>query len=139
MFAIVFLIALLASVLVGIVVVARWSTGGRRRLRWLVLGLTVAVAAGLSPHTVADSGAAAWYLLGVPVLAALVPVVADAAGVATGVADAAGAVLMTGWGLLLALGIGTAFLPGGVLLCALAVAALAPGRPVGGAQRGDSA
>ncbi|HEX8628619.1 MAG TPA: hypothetical protein VF755_10665 [Catenuloplanes sp.] len=138
MFAMVALTALLAGCLVGVVVVAGWSTAARRRLRWLVLGSTVAVAAALTPYTVADSGAAAWYLLGVPVIAAVVPVVADAAGVAAGAADAAGAVVLTGWALLLALGVGTAFLPGGVLLCALAVAALASDGPSARARRRSS-
>lgn len=120
MFAIIMLAFVLAAVLLGVcVAVRRPRRSGRRWLRWSALGLTVGVAAALAPYTIADSGLASGYLLGVPVLAAAAPVLADRLGVARGVADAVGAIVMTGWGVLLALGIGTAFLPGALLLFAV--------------------
>ena len=54
----------------------RASRAGRTG-RWAVFGLTVVIAAALTPYTVADSGSAAVYLLGVPVVAAAIPVLAD--------------------------------------------------------------
>jgi hypothetical protein len=126
MMAVAFLAALVAAVALGLGVAARGGPRARRRVRFVVLAVTVLVAGALTPYTVADSGASAAYLLGVPVLAAAVPVAADMSGVARNAADATGAVVMTGWALLLALGIGTAFLPGGLLLLILAVAGLAP-------------
>jgi hypothetical protein len=88
----------------------------RRVLRWAPFALTVAVVAVLTPYTVADSGAAAGYLLGVPLVAAVLPVLADLAGRGVLAAEAVGAAVMTVWGLLLALGIGGYFLPLALLL-----------------------
>jgi hypothetical protein len=67
----------------------------------------------------------------VPVAAATVPVVSDLAGVARTAADAGGAAVMTGWALLLALGIGTAFLPGAFLLIIAVILDLAHRRRLG--------
>ncbi len=114
--AVVTLTALLAAVLVGVGVAVRSRVDRRGPLRWAVLALTVAVAGALTPYTVADSGAASLYLLGVPVAAAAVPVLAGLAGAGGRAADAGGAVVLTGWALLLGLGIGAAFLPGALLL-----------------------
>ena len=125
MYTLVLLIALVAVVL-GAVVAVRGGSTARRRLRWAVLALTVLIAALLTPYTVADSGAASIYLLGVPIVAAAVPVIADLAGVARTAADACGGILMTAWAVLLALGIGAAFLPGGLVLMILALSGLAP-------------
>lgn len=125
MIAAVILGAFLAAVAIGVVVVVRRPARTDRVLRWSAFLLTVAVAALLTPETVADSGAAAGYLLGVPVLAAAVPVIADAAGRLVGVADVVGGVVLVLWALLLALGIGAAFLPPAALSIAALMAGLA--------------
>lgn len=108
--------ALLAAAVLGLGIALRWPQLGGRRLRQAALAMTVAVAVALAPYTVADSGVWSLYLLGVPVVAAGVPVVADLAGAGRVAADAFGAVVLTGWALLLALGIGAAFLPGALVL-----------------------
>ncbi|MEV4762467.1 hypothetical protein AB0J89_07490 [Micromonospora chokoriensis] len=118
--------AIAAVLLVGVVVLVRRPPDVRRVARWSALAITVLVAAALTPYTVDDSGAAAAYLLGVPVVAALLPVLAQWAGRLTGVADVVAALGITGWGLLLGLGIGVAFLPAVVLLIASAVGVGAP-------------
>ncbi|MGW5555839.1 hypothetical protein ACWER9_01260 [Micromonospora sp. NPDC003944] len=112
--------------LVGLVILLRKPPDTRSVLRWSALAITVLVAAALIPFTVADSGAAAGYLLGVPVVAASLPVLAQRAGRLTLVADLAAALVLTGWGLLLGLGIGVAFLPAVILLIASAVGTRAP-------------
>jgi hypothetical protein len=107
-------------------------TAADRKLRWTAFGLTLAVAGALAPATVADSGGAAVFLLGVPVMLAALPVAADRFGRAVIVAEAVAACGTIGWGLLLGLGIGAAFLPIGLLLVALLVVDLSPrgaGRP----------
>jgi hypothetical protein len=91
--------------------------------------LTVAVAAALTPYTVSDSGPAGLYLLGIPVLAAAVPVVADLAGAPRIAADSVGAVFLAAWALLLGLGIGAVFLPGSFLLIAAVIIDVAARRP----------
>jgi hypothetical protein len=91
--------------------------------------LTLTVVAALTPYTVADSGAASIYLLGIPVVAAAVPLVADLTGALRIAADACGAVVMTAWAVLLGLGIGAAFLPAGLLLIIAFVIDLASQRP----------
>lgn len=101
----------------------------RRFLRLAVLALTTLVSAMLTPTTIADSGAAAGYLLGVPVVAAALPVLASAAGRLVTPAHVVGALALTAWGLILALGIGFAFLPSAALLVAAAVSRVAR-RPV---------
>jgi len=82
MFAAVLLIALLAAVVLGLVIVSRGGPRASRRLRWAAFGLTLIVVAALTPYTVADSGASSLYLLGVPAVAAAVPLIADLTGVA---------------------------------------------------------
>ncbi|MGC4879014.1 hypothetical protein ACLQ26_22475 [Micromonospora sp. DT43] len=113
--------AVVAVLLVGVVVLVRKPDDARPVLRLSALGITVLVAAVLTPYTVDDSGAAAGYLLGVPVVAALLPLLAQRIGRLAVVADLAAALVITGWGLLLGLGIGGAFLPAVVLLFASAV------------------
>ncbi|HWH01241.1 MAG TPA: hypothetical protein VNV66_18460 [Pilimelia sp.] len=110
------LAAALAAAAVAVAVAVRRPSGAPRVLRWAALALSVAVAALLTPFTVGDSGAAAGYLLGVPVLGAAIPALSDLAGRPRLVADAAGAAVVSGWGLLLAAGVGAAFLPAGLLL-----------------------
>jgi hypothetical protein len=118
--------AIAAVLLVGVAVLVRRPPDVRWVVRWSALAITVLVAAALTPYTVDDSGAAAAYLLGVPVVAALLPVLAQWAGRLTGVADVVAALGITGWGLLLGLGIGVAFLPAVLLLVAGAVGVGAP-------------
>ncbi|MEU4555946.1 hypothetical protein [Micromonospora violae] len=118
--------AIVGVLLVGLVVLVRRPTDTRSVFRWSALAITVLVAASLTPFTVDDSGTAASYLLGVPVAAALLPVLAQRVGRLTLVADLVAALVLTGWGLLLGLGIGVAFLPAVILLIASAVGTWAP-------------
>ncbi|MET7820860.1 hypothetical protein [Micromonospora zamorensis] len=118
--------AIVGVLLVGVVVLVRKPVDARRVVRWSALVITVLVAAALTPYTVDDSGAAASYLLGVPVVAATLPVLAQRIGRLTVVADVVAALIITAWGLLLGLGIGGAFLPVAVLLVAGIVGIRAP-------------
>jgi hypothetical protein len=112
------LVAFVGAVATGVLVLVVRPAGGDRILRWAALGLTVAVVALLTPYTVDDSGSAALYLLGVPVVAAVLPVAAAATDRFVTLADILGGIVMMAWGLLLALGIGAVFLPAAVLLFA---------------------
>ncbi|RAO16320.1 hypothetical protein [Micromonospora noduli] len=118
--------AIVGVLLVGLVVLVRKPTNTRSVLRWSALAITALVAAVLAPFTVDDSGTAASYLLGVPVVAALLPVLAQRIGRLAVVADVVAALVLTGWGLLLGLGIGVAFLPAVILLIASAAGTWAP-------------
>ncbi|MGC4837676.1 hypothetical protein ACLQ3D_24560 [Micromonospora vinacea] len=118
--------AFVGVLLVGLVVLVRKPADARSVLRWSALAITALVAAVLTPFTVDDSGAAAGYLLGVPVVAAILPVLAQRVGRLTLVADLVAALVITGWGLLLGLGIGGAFLPAVILLIASAAGTWAP-------------
>ncbi|MGC4868260.1 hypothetical protein ACLQ3B_22830 [Micromonospora sp. DT53] len=118
--------AIVGVLLVGLAVLVRKPADTRSVLRWSALAITVLVAAALTPFTVDDSGAAASYLLGVPVVAALLPVVAQRVGRLTLAADLVATLVLTGWGLLLGLGIGGAFLPAVLLLIASAAGSWAP-------------
>ncbi|MBM0276668.1 hypothetical protein [Micromonospora tarensis] len=120
--------AIAAVLLVGVVVLVRRPADPRRVARWAALVITVLVAAVLTPYTVDDSGTAAGYLLGVPVVAAALPVLAQRFDRLTWLADLVAALVITIWGLLLGLGIGGAFLPAAVLLIATVVAAGTPRR-----------
>jgi uncharacterized membrane protein len=126
MIAVAILVAFLGAVAIGVGVLVRRPAHSDRVLRWSALGLTVLVAILLTPLTVADSGSAAVYLLGVPVIAALLPVMASFADRFVTTADILGGVMMMVWALLLAMGIGAAFLPAAVLLFVAPVAAAAP-------------
>jgi hypothetical protein len=116
--------SLVAVLVVGVVVLVRRPADRSRVLRWSALAITVLVAAALTPYTVDDSGAAAGYLLGVPVFAALLPVLAQRFGRLAAVADLVATVVIIVWGLLLALGIGGAFLPVALLFLGSAVGSL---------------
>ncbi|MGI5519350.1 hypothetical protein ACQEUX_00145 [Micromonospora sp. CA-259024] len=118
--------AIAAVLLVGVMVLVRKPADARRVVRWSALAITVLVAAALTPYTVDDSGPAASYLLGVPVVAATLPVLAQRIGRLGGVVDVVAALVIGGWGLLLGLGIGGAFLPAAVLLIAGAVGTRPP-------------
>jgi hypothetical protein len=123
--------AQLAALALAVAILVRRPALPGRRLRWAALILTALVAVVLAPYTVADSGAAASYLLGVPVLAAALPAAADGAGRYVTAATVVGAATVGIWAFLLALGIGMAFLPGALLL----VGALAADRASGVARR----
>jgi hypothetical protein len=93
-----------------------------RMLRLLAFAVTVAMVVALSPFTIADSGTAAIYLLGVPVVAAVGPLVADRARRAVGITTTVAALVMLTWGLILGLGIGLWFVVPALLLAMAAVA-----------------
>ncbi|SIR89361.1 hypothetical protein [Micromonospora avicenniae] len=118
--------ALAAVVAVGVLLLIRRPAAAQRLVRLAGLVITVLVAAVLTPWTVQDSGAAASYLLGVPVLAATVPMLASRSARLAGIADLVAAAVICGWGLLLALGIGVAFLPVVPLYVVSAIRSLAP-------------
>ncbi|MGK5742900.1 hypothetical protein [Micromonospora sp. URMC 103] len=82
----------------------------------MAFAVTLGIVVALLPFTVEDSGAAATYLLGVPVVAAAGALVADFAGRAVGITTVVAALAMLVWGLLLALGIGLWFVPPALLL-----------------------
>jgi hypothetical protein len=93
-----------------------------RILRWVALGLTVLVVGLLMSLVLADSGeGASAYLLGVPLVAALLPTVGDLTGRFVWLLDVTGAAVMGAWSLLLALGIGCAFVPSALLLLGAAI------------------
>jgi hypothetical protein len=113
-----------AGAVAGLTLVQR-PNGRGRFLRRATLALTILVVAMLAPFTIADAGAAAGYLLGVPLIAAALPVVAFETGRSVTPADMVGALALGAWGLILALGIGFAFLPSAALLAAAAVSDIA--------------
>ncbi|TNH27871.1 hypothetical protein FHG89_16900 [Micromonospora orduensis] len=129
MIALATVVAIAGVLLVGVVVLVRRPADTPRVVRWSALAITMLVAAMLTPFTVDDSGAAASYLLGVPVVAASLPVLAQRFARLTRVADLVAALVIVGWGLLLGLGIGGAFLPAAVLLVATAAGAGASRAP----------
>ncbi|GAB3972790.1 hypothetical protein V1634_06920 [Plantactinospora veratri] len=121
--------ALAAVLAVGVLVMLGRGGDGQRLVRWSGLVITVLVAVILAPLTVEDSGAAASFLLGVPVLAAALPALAQRFFPRFGgYLDLVAAVAVGGWGLLLALGgLGVAFLPSALLFLAGAARSLVPG------------
>jgi hypothetical protein len=100
-----------------------------RALRLLAVAATVGIVVALLPFTVEDSGGAAVYLLGVPLLAAVLALVADLTGRAVGVTTTVAALVMLGWGLLLGLGIGMWFALPALILGIAAIATLSSRRP----------
>jgi hypothetical protein len=105
----------------------RWS----RWLRWAALGAAVVAAAALAPSAARDSGWFAAVLLGVPLVLAALPVgwVLVTGRTQTAI-DWPAAILAMGWAVLLALGIGLAFVPAALLQLAAAATASAAGRTV---------
>jgi hypothetical protein len=125
------LLVITASLLATIVGIAAARTAGpaacrwSRWLRWAALGAAVVTAAALAPLVVADSGSFAAVLLGVPVVLAALPLGWDLfTGRPHGAIDWPAAVLAMGWAVLLALGIGLAFVPAALLQLAAAATAL---------------
>jgi hypothetical protein len=101
---------------------ARW-------LRWAALAAAAVAAVALAPAVARDSGWFATVLLGVPVVLAAIPVGLDwLTGRVWGGVEWLAAILAMGWAVLLALGIGLAFVPAALLQLAAAATAMAPGR-----------
>lgn len=96
-----------------------------RTLRLLALAATAWIVIALLPFTVEDSGAAAGYLLGVPVAAVVCALLADLAHRAVGIVTTVAALVVLVWALLLGLGIGLWFVIPAVLLGMAAVATTA--------------
>jgi hypothetical protein len=131
------------SALVGVAAVAAAlliarPADGRRIVRWAGLAIVVVTAGLLAPFTVQDSGSAAVYLLGVPVVAALLPLLAPRIGVAARLADLLAGVVIGAWGLLLALGIGAAFWPAALLYLTSAAVVSRHGRAPAGHGTGGA-
>ncbi len=95
-----------------------------RTLRLLAFAATAGIAVALSPFTIEDSGAAATYLLGVPMVVAASALVADIAGRAVGITTVVAALVMLVWALLLGLGIGLWFAIPALILGIAAVATI---------------
>ncbi|MBQ1023789.1 hypothetical protein [Micromonospora sp. C95] len=110
-----------------------------RSLRLLALGVTLGIVVAVLPDMLSDSGAAAGYLLGVPTVAALLPLAADLAGRAVGVTTTLAAMVMVVWGLLLGLGDGVYFVIPALVLGAAAVVSVTPRRGMPAAERQDRA
>jgi hypothetical protein len=121
------------SLLVTVAGIAAARTAGpaaRRWSRWLrqaALGAAVVAAAMLAPAVARDSGSFAAVLLGAPVVLAALPVGWDLiTGRPQAAIDWLTAMLAMGWAVLLALGIGLAFVPAALLQLAAAATASAP-------------
>ncbi len=110
-----------------------------RSLRLLALGVTLGIAVAVLPDTVSDSGVAASYLLGVPTIAALLPLAADLVGRAVGVTTTLAAIVVLAWGLLLGLGDGVYFVIPALVLGAAAVVSVTPRRGTSVPERQDRA
>lgn len=110
-------IGVLVLVAIGVVVrvYGRPSTAGSA-LRWVALVLAVGIAALLLPAALSDSGAFGYVLVGLPVLAALFPLLAQHVGRLVPLVSAMGAAVMLCWGLLLGLGLGLYFVLPAVML-----------------------
>ncbi|HEY0696972.1 MAG TPA: hypothetical protein VGD43_04105 [Micromonospora sp.] len=132
-------VALLITVAVVMYVTRHRATPDAvgRVLRLLAFAVTAGIVIALSPFTIADSGASASYLLGVPVAAALGPVVADLTGRAVGITTTIGALVMLVWGLVLGLGIGVWFVLPALLLGMAATAGVSSRRAAVTDSRGD--
>ena len=103
----------------------RWS----RWLRWAALAAAAVTATVLAPASASDSGSFAVVLLGVPVALAAIQVGSElVTGHPWAAVDWPTAILALGWALLLALGIGLAFVPAALLQLAAAATATGIGR-----------
>jgi hypothetical protein len=113
------------------------ASGWSRWLRWAALAAAAVAAVVLAPAAARDSGWFAAVLLGVPVALAAIPVGWDlVTGHSPAAVDWPAAILAMGWAVLLALGVGLAFVPAALLQLAAAAMATAPGRtaPAGPAE-----
>jgi hypothetical protein len=101
-------------------------------LRWAAFATAAVAAVMLAPAVVRDSGWFATVLLGVPVVLAALPVGLNRiTGRCWSGIDWLAAILAMAWAVLLALGIGVAFLPAALLQFAAAATATASGRTAG--------
>jgi len=121
----VMIVAGMVLVVAAAVVVRRGSGASGQRwpqwLQWAALAAAVVAAVALGPAAADDAGWFATVLLGVPVVLAAIPPVWDlTAGRVGGLVGWTAAVLAIGWALVLALGIGLAFLPAAFLMLAAA-------------------
>ncbi|MFG1868490.1 hypothetical protein [Micromonospora arborensis] len=102
-------------------------------MRLLAVAATAWIVVALLPFTIDDSGAAAGYLLGVPVVVAVCPLIADLTHRAVHITTTVAALVMLVWALILGLGIGLWFVLPAVLLGMAAIATTAStdrsGRP----------
>ncbi|MEU8180738.1 hypothetical protein AB0B85_20290 [Micromonospora sp. NPDC049044] len=94
-------------------------------LRILAIAATAWIVIALLPFTIDDSGAAATYLLGVPVVAAICPLIADLTHRAVATTTTVAAFVLLVWALLLGLGIGLWFVLPALLLGVAAIATMA--------------
>jgi hypothetical protein len=114
-----------AAVALGLALRLRERRDAASVLRLLAVLLAVVAAAVVFPPTVRDSGAFAIWALGAPVLVTVAPLFAARyrhGVVVTWVA----AILLLGWSVLLALGVGLALLPAALAETAAAVAQRRP-------------
>jgi hypothetical protein len=103
----------------------RWS----RRLRWAALAAAAVAAGVLAPAAARDSGRFAVVLLGIPVVLAAISAGWELlTGHPRAAVDWAAAILAMGWAMLLALGVGLAFVPAALLQIAAAATATGIGR-----------
>lgn len=109
-------VLLLLTAAILVVLVARRSFATAALLRRSACALTLAVVLALTPRTFDAAGAAAGYMLGVPVLLALVILLSDMAGRGVRVVTAVGGVAMLVWSLVFHSTIGLALLPSALLL-----------------------
>lgn len=127
-------VGVLALLLAGVWVVVA-GRRGQNLSTWLRRGacaLTLVVCLALTPWTFEDAGAAAGYLLGVPLVLSIIVVIADMSGRAVLAVTAVAGVVMLVWALLLALGIGLALLAPALMLLGSTALGL------GAARRRDS-
>ena len=120
-----FLIVMAAGIVAGRAggpAARRWADW----LRWVALVAAAVAAVVLAPAVARDSGWFAIVLLGVPIVLAALPVGLNwITGRARSGIDWLAAILAMAWAVLLALGIGVAFLPAALLQFAAAAAATA--------------
>jgi len=103
------------AILIGVLVAVWRPVGVTRMLRLVALALTAFAAMVLAPEVNS-------YLMSVPVLAVTLPFLAMLLRRLAALADVVGAFLLAGWGLIVAPGVGAAFLPSAGLLAAAAIA-----------------
>lgn len=94
------------------------NTRNANILRFVAQLITAATVAALFVPVANDSGTAVWFLLGVPLAAAALPLLGG------NVFTWGAAVIIIGWGLLLGLGIGLYLLPAGFCMLVAAAAQL---------------
>ncbi len=129
-------VGIAGAVAVAVVLAVRGGGPGRgaRALRLAAAVATAAVAAVVASPAWRDSGAFAIVVVGVPLLCAAAALVVPLGGRSGAAAAWGAAVVMLGWSLLTALGLGGYFLVPSALMVAAAVAAT-PGRSRAGGSR----